>query len=178
MALKAISHLDEAIKKYQKEVSVKEERDITIQEAMEAIGEHADVSWTTIKQIKNKDMQPSLAVAIKIAEFLNTSVEELWTVEQEYSMIDEEKKPKKEKPKKEKPICKHKNCKRQSFARGLCNMHYQQFRNNNRVLFNKEKPTHCSINGCDEPYYARNMCAFHYNRHYRIQRENGSEKNE
>lgn len=175
MGLKIISKLDEAIKKYQKEVSIKEDKDITIQEVMEAIGKYADISWATIKQFKNKDMQPSLAVAIRISEFLNTSVEELWTVEYEYSMIDEEKKPKKVNDKKEKPKCKHENCNRQSIARGLCNKHYQQFRNHNKDLFKDEKPNHCTVEDCKEPYYAKGLCNFHYNRDYRINREGGEE---
>lgn len=177
MALKTISYLDEAIKKYKKDVSIKEDRDITIQEIMEEIGDYADISWTTIKQFKNKDMQPSLAVAIRIAEFFKTSVEDLWTVEYEYSMIDEEKKPAK-KPKKEKPKCKHENCDRESLSRGLCNKHYQQFRNYNKDLFNSEKPTYCTLENCSEPYYAKGLCAFHYNRDYRTNREERNSNNE
>jgi DNA-binding XRE family transcriptional regulator len=171
MALKTISNLDEVIKKYQKEVSIKEDKDITIQEVMERIGAYADISWTTIKQFKNKDMQPSLAVAIRIAEFFKCSVEDLWTVEYEYSMIDEEKKPKKEKVKKEKPKCKHHDCERQSIARGFCNKHYQQFRNYNKDLFDSEKPHTCTNEDCTEPYYAKGLCAFHYNREYRNHKE-------
>jgi DNA-binding XRE family transcriptional regulator len=173
LALRTISNLDEVIKKYQKEVSIKEEKDITIQEIMEAIGDYADISWTTIKQFKNKDMQPSLAVAIRIAEFLKTSVEELWTVEYEYSMIDEEKKPKKVKEIKVKPKCKDENCERESIARGYCNKHYQQFRNYNKDLFDSEKPHTCTHEDCTEPYYAKGLCAFHYNRDYRSNKEEG-----
>lgn len=178
MALKVISHLNEAIKKYQKEVSIKEDRDITIQEVMETIGSHADISWSTIKQIKNKDMQPSLAVGIKIAEFLNTTVEHLWTVEVVDSIIDVEKKPKKSKVKKEKSICKHEGCTSDSLARGFCNKHYQQFRYKNLNLFNEEKPTQCEIEDCTEPYHAKNMCSFHYNKHYRSSRQERSLEHE
>ena len=176
MGLKINSKLDETIKTYQKKVSIKEDKDITIEEVMKSIGEYADVSWTTIKQLKNKDdMQPSLAVAIRIAEFFNTTVEELWTVEYEYSMIDEEKKPKKVNVKKEKPKCKHEDCERVAIARGLCNKHYQQFRKYHMELFYDDKPIHCTMEDCKEPYYAKGLCNFHYNRQYRTIREGGSE---
>jgi DNA-binding XRE family transcriptional regulator len=178
MALKVISKLDNAIKKYQKDVSKSLERDITIQEIMETLGEVAEVSWTTIKRIKNNNVLPSLPVAIKIAEFLDYSVEELWTVEYEESIIDEEKKSNKKQIKKSKPKCKEEGCEKESFARGLCGKHYQQFRYLNLSLFKNDKPTHCTIEGCEEPYYAKNLCSFHYNRDYRINRTSEESKNE
>jgi DNA-binding XRE family transcriptional regulator len=168
MAFRTISKLNDFIKEYQNRVSIERQKEITVREVMNELGDYAEISWNTVKQFKNKDMQPSLSVAIRIAEFFNTNVENIWTVEH-YESIVEEVKPK-QKVQKEKPKCKHENCFNESIARGFCNKHYQQFRNHNPEKFNTENPTECTEEGCTNPYHAKGLCAIHYNKFYRESR--------
>lgn len=163
MAYRTVTKLNDFIKKYQIKVSNERDCVITIKDVMEELGQFADISWNTVKQIKNKDMQPSLAVAMRIAEFFETTVEEMFIVEQQ----DTHKEPQRDTPKTDKPQCSHTNCENDSFARGLCNKHYQQFRNHNPTMFNTETPTVCSEKNCNNSYHAKNLCSFHYYKHYR-----------
>jgi len=168
MAFRTVSKLNDFIKEYQNKVSIERQKEITVREVMNEIGEHAEISWNTVKQFKNKDMQPSLAVAIRIADFFQTNVESIWTVEH-YESVVEEVKPKVETTK-EKPKCNHENCFNVAIARGLCNKHYQQYRNHNPEEFNTENPTECTEEGCTNPYHAKGLCSIHYNKFYRESR--------
>jgi DNA-binding XRE family transcriptional regulator len=172
MSFKANSKIDEFIKKYQKEVSKKENKDITIEEVMKEIGDFADVSWTSIKQIKDRNMQPSIAVALRISEFFNTTINEIWFTEKVNNVIKKELKQTKKKitVAKEKPICKEEGCKNKSLARGLCNKHYQQYRNYHLNEVKTDNPITCTIEGCNNFYHAKGMCTFHYNKDYRENR--------
>lgn len=169
MAYRAVTKLDFFIKEHAKKVSIEREKPITIREVMDELGEFADISWQTVKQIKNKDMQPSIAVALLIAQFFNVKVEDIWTVE-EYENVEVEKVKNIQKPKKEKSKCNQPNCEDEAFARGMCNKHYQSFRNHNPHLFNKEKTDTCSEPNCNNPYHAKGLCSIHYNKHYRESR--------
>lgn len=170
MAYRTTTNLDKFIKEYQNKVSIERNKPITIREVMEELGEYADISWQTVKQIKNKNMQPSLAGAMRIAEFFQTTIEEIWTVE-EFENIEEVKHTEKtKKEKKEKPQCSHPNCYRDSIARGFCNKHYQNFRNHNPEEFNIEKQDTCSEEGCNNPFHAKGLCSIHYNKYYRESR--------
>lgn len=170
MAYRTISNLDKFIKEYQEKVSIERNKPIMIREVLEEVGAYAGFSWQTVKQIKNKNMQPSLAGAMKIAEFFQTTVEEIWTVE-EYENIEEENFAKKYiRPKKEKQQCSHPHCNREAISRGLCNKHYQNFRNHNPEEFNNDKPEVCSEEGCNNPYHAKGWCQTHYNKYYRESR--------
>lgn len=171
MAYRTVSNLDDLVKEYVKKVSIERNKAITIREVLEEIGAYSDLSWQTVKQIKNKHMQPSLAGALRIAEFFNTTIEAIWTVE-EYENIEEEKrKSKPNKVKKEKEQCSHPNCYIEAFARGMCNKHYQTFRNHNPELFNNEKPETCMEEGCKNPFHAKGYCSIHYNKYYRESRQ-------
>lgn len=104
---------------------------------------------------------------MRIAEFFNTTINEIWTVE-EYKNIEEEKATKEVvNVKVEKEKCSHPNCHRDSFSRGMCNKHYQNFRNHNPELYKKEKPETCTEEGCNNPYHAKGLCSIHYNKSYR-----------
>jgi DNA-binding XRE family transcriptional regulator len=173
MAYKTVTKLDDYINKYKEQVSREQNRDITISEVMEEIANHADISWNTIKQMKYNVIQPSLAVALRIADFFNVKAEDIWTVVQyENELIQKEKeKTTEKKKKKEKAKCKNPNCENDAIARGFCNTHYQTYRNHNMDKFNVERAKECSVEGCNNPYHAKGMCSFHYNKHYRESRK-------
>jgi DNA-binding XRE family transcriptional regulator len=169
MAFRAVSKLDKIIKDYIKKVSIQENRDITIQEVMEILGEYCNCSWTSIKQVKDRNMQPSIAIALRMAQFFELSVEDIFEVE-EFDNPNEIKPKKVVKSKKQKEPCTYPHCNNVSIARGLCNKHYQQFRNHNPEKFKIEKPTICKEKGCENPYYAKGYCSHHYNKLYQIKR--------
>jgi len=177
MTLITISYLDEAIKKYQRDVFLKTNEEITIQEILEQIGEVAEVSWGTVKQIKNNVILPSLPVAIKIAEFFGVSVEDLWKVVQEETTIKKTKKGRKSNPNKEIIICSEEGCENQAVARKLCNKHYQQYRYRNLNLFKNQNSKLCSVEGCIGLHYAKGLCNFHYNIEYRNKRKKEESNN-
>lgn len=169
MAYRTTTKLDEFIKNRIEDVLKNEDKEITIKEIMEDIGNFADVSWSTIKQIKDKGMQPSLAVAMKIVEFFETTIEEMFIVEEFDNPNDV--KEKKTSIRKKKPKCKIDDCEIESFARGFCNKHYQEFRNHNPEKFQQKKHEFCTEENCENLHYAKGLCSHHYNKYYRESRQ-------
>jgi DNA-binding XRE family transcriptional regulator len=48
---------------------------------MTKIGDHCGVGWEAIKRISYGMAQPSLPLAMKIAEYFNTTVEDIYKLE-------------------------------------------------------------------------------------------------
>lgn len=111
-------YLDEDFKKHKAIHDSKPENDkYRWLDYYEVLGWYCGVSPSTITQMKNKNLLPSLVVALRLAKWLNVSVEDLLQAVEKESTVDA-------------PKCVVEGCDRYATTRDLCLKHSTQFYNN------------------------------------------------
>jgi DNA-binding XRE family transcriptional regulator len=73
--------LDKFLRIKQARLTVERGKPITLQEMYKDMAQYIGTSENTIGLIKSNNYNPSLVVALAMAEYLNTKVDELFTIE-------------------------------------------------------------------------------------------------
>jgi DNA-binding XRE family transcriptional regulator len=78
------NNLDELIKKEVGKRMAQTGVKVLQVDIMVEVAKHCGVGYDNIKRIKRNISQPSLGVALKIASFFNTSVEDIFKIKEEF----------------------------------------------------------------------------------------------
>lgn len=105
-----------------------ENRNVLIITIIEEIADFCKVNVESIKSYKQEKAIPSLPVALKLAEYFNISVEELFQIDN-YDQAIGNSKNKGSKPRPYNKSCRYGECENKVLSKGLCSKHYQQVRN-------------------------------------------------
>lgn len=74
---------------------------------------------------------------------------------------------------KQSKVCNVEYCERKLYAKGLCNLHYNQLRTHGKLTPELERAEYvaggriCAENGCDKPAIGKGLCRTHYQYQYR-----------
>lgn len=82
----------------------------------EEIAEYVGIATGTVNMIRRGDVNPSVTVSIKIADFFDMRVEEIWQTKKNPNYEDNRER------------CSEPNCNKLYFSKGLCIRHYNMMK--------------------------------------------------
>lgn len=75
------NNLDRHLRIKQAHMTVAQQKALTLQDVYEDMAEYMGVSVNTVSLIKSNNYNPSLVVAMAMAQYLGTTVEDLFSIE-------------------------------------------------------------------------------------------------
>ncbi len=100
---------------------------VTLKEVMDDLSSFCNVSLESIKAYKDGKSSPSLPIALRLSEYFNVGVNDIFQIE-DYELAIGSRKDRGRKPSTV-TTCRYGDCANKVVAKGLCNKHYQQVRN-------------------------------------------------
>lgn len=134
---------------------------VMVSEIEQEIANYCSISLNGIKAIKLKKTTPSLPLALKIAEYFNVNITDIFKLEGEEVKITTPVlvKVKFHNGKK----CKVDGCGMDVFFKDLCNSHYMKNRRHGSPTFKVSRVKKCK---CGKPHYAKGHCQVCYHQNY------------
>jgi DNA-binding XRE family transcriptional regulator len=94
---------------------------VLLDDLYEEIADFSGISAITVYMFRQEKIKPSLAVSMRIAEYFNVKVEEIWLTECNENYVEE------------RGFCSIEGCNYRVSSNNLCLKHYSRYKNNKRI---------------------------------------------